>query len=242
MSSFNESEVGRAAREVLAGDPDRYEVVYRACDRPLRGFVGRRYGHLGPDFVDEVAVRTHERVFRLLARYDPARSGFQSWVNWQARSVASQVVKARYGRRREPSDPDELAAGPGPAELSERARRCRVVREEVAALPGDLRRVVELRFLEGRTLAETARGLGRSCTQVWRQEQRALPMLARRLRRREVAAAERDASPLPVWGDWDATGYDEDDWTASVAAGLPVGPVRLVGRAAREPGPEERGE
>ena len=234
MSSYPSSEAVReAVRQVLAGDVDRYETIYRLTDGPLRAFVGRKYGYLGPDFVDEVRVRTHEEVCRRLAEYDPARAAFVSWMCWRARHVASLVAKSRYGRRYEPFDPDWFTGGPGPAEAWESSRRDRVIREEVGSLPEDLRRVIELGYFEGLSLQETADRLNLRVGGVRRRRARALKTIRQRLLERRVRVVERDSTPMPEWSSPDDTGYD-DDWTATVGACLPSGPDPLAGRAERD--------
>jgi hypothetical protein len=96
-----DNEWADAIARVLSGDVNAYGEIYAACDRRLRAFVGRRYGHLGGDFADEVAVRTHEYVFPRLNRYDPGRgASFQTWLNWQSLNVAGKVLCERYGLRR----------------------------------------------------------------------------------------------------------------------------------------------
>jgi hypothetical protein len=65
----NNPRVSIAIQRVLAGDESSYDVIYKDCDPSLRSFIGARYGHLGDDFVSEVAIRTHEYGFTHLDSY-----------------------------------------------------------------------------------------------------------------------------------------------------------------------------
>lgn len=225
--------INEAVRQVLAGDMDRFETLYQLTNGPLREFIGRKYGFLGPDFVDEVRVRTHEYVLNRLAEYDPDRGPFSTWMIWWARHAASLVAKSRYGRSFEPFDPDWYTGGPGPAEMQELVRRDRSIRREVQALPESQRQVIELRYYHNQTREQTAARLNLKIGSVRRREARALKRLKLRLLERKVQIVEQDATPIPVWCDWQATGYD-DDWTATVGAILPDEPPPLQDRAAKD--------
>ena len=101
LPNEKESSVLLAVQRVLAGDENGYELVYKAHDPSLRAFIGTRYGHLGADFLEEVAARTHERVLSKLDKFDPNRgASFQTWMNWQALGVAREVIEEWYGVRR----------------------------------------------------------------------------------------------------------------------------------------------
>ncbi|MBM3314725.1 hypothetical protein FJY71_02625 [candidate division WOR-3 bacterium] len=231
-----------AIRRVKAGDTDAYQIVYAECDRPLRAFIGRRYHWAGPDFIDEVAVRTHEYALSRLAKFDETWSSFQTWLNWQSRSVASAVMREWYGPRLVRYD--ESVHGPwavtqtGPADVYEDERRSRVVREEVESLPEDARLSVTLHDRDGLTFAETARAAGTTVWKTRRSREQALAVLKRRLQERGVRPVEVDFTPPPVYHDWDHTEPD-DDWCATVGARLPDGPDTLHAAAEEDPPKEE---
>ncbi len=238
MTPKQKQEVTRAIQRVLAGDVDSYESIYNLTDRPLRAFIGSRYGYFGSDFVDEVAINTHEYSLTRLNKYDPDKgASFQTWLNWQSLNVARKVRVEWFGPRVVPVDADRLdllvSSVPDPAETSEAARRSRVLSQEYERLTEDGRLSIGLHDLEGLTFADTAQQAGLSVGKVRRKREQTLAVLKRRLQERGVSATERDSTPVPVWYGWDNTGYD-DDWTASVTAILPDGPAEPVAAAAEE--------
>jgi RNA polymerase sigma factor (sigma-70 family) len=234
----NKAELTDAIERVLGGDEDAYELIYRESDRPLRAWLGKRFHLLGPDFIDEVAVRTFEVAFHNLHRFDPERTRFLTWLIWQARSVAKRVRHERFRRRAVSLDEamhKPWATVPGPAEERERAELYRALGEELDSLPEQTRACVTLFHCQGLTNRQTADRLGIPLIRARRERARALAVLKRRLQERGVRVVERDCTPSPVWHGRDSTGYD-DDWTASVTANLPDDPDPLEGRAAKEPG------
>jgi RNA polymerase sigma factor (sigma-70 family) len=204
----------------------------------LRSFVGRRYGRFGDEFIDEVAILTHERAFARLNEYQTDKgASFQTWMNWQSRAAAKQVMRERYGSRfvqyAEVRHEPWVETVPGPADIYEESRRSRVLRQELLALSEDGRLSVTLHDKDGLTFAETAQAAGTTVKRVRLTREQALAVLERRLQERGVSPAEVDSTPVPAWHGWDVTDRD-DEWTASVTAVLPDGPSSLVGAAARE--------
>jgi len=238
-----QSTVMSATRRALDGDVNAYEVIYEACDGSLRSFIGRRFGHLGSDFIDEVAIRTHEYVLTRLDKYKSDEgTSFQTWFNWQSRSVAWQVMAERFGPRlvRYDETKHEAWAGSvaGPTEVYEDKRRSRVLREEQEALSEDGRLSVTLHDKDGLTFDETAKATGLPVIRVRRKREQALAVMKRRLQERGIRPVEVDSTPVPIFYGWDHTEPD-DDFTESVTAVLPDGPDTLVGAAARDEEKEE---
>lgn len=228
----------QAIGRVLAGEVDAYESIYRVCDQPLRAFVAARYGRLGIDFVEEVALRTHERVLEKLSSYDPDRgASFQSWMNWQALSVARRVkeewfgisrVRDKEGRRRDvvrlESFDEKLHAEYVPTVLSpeeerERRERNRLLWQEFNRLSELGRLSIAGYDLEGWTFSQTAVRLGRGYGTVWRERRRALAILRERLQGLGIGPAERSTVCHRVVRFYGGNGAEE--WRVSVAADLP---------------------
>lgn len=224
-----------ALERVTAGDVNAYEVVYETCDDSLRAFIGVRYGWFGNDFVEEVAIRTHEYAFTHIDKYDSDKgASFQTWLNWQARNVAAQVMAERCVRDYTRDGQSSTSAGPE-AEL-----RNQILREEWTALPDDERLVILYHDLEELTFAETAQATGLTMKQVRYKRDKGLAEMKRCLLARGVQPVEVDTTPVPVYYGWDHTEPD-DDYTTSVTAVLPDGPETLVGAAAHDL-PEEETE
>jgi DNA-directed RNA polymerase specialized sigma24 family protein len=225
-----------AIRRVLSGHENDYAVVHESCDRPLRAYIASHYYWAGPDFENEVAVRTHEYALSRLSEYDATKSSPLTWLCWLSRSVASQVVRECYGSRLVQYDEAVheawAATVAGPAEIYEERRLNRVLGQEKSLLPEDGRKSVELHDEADLTFAESAEASGLSVMQVRYRRRRALDVLKRRLQKREVRPVVVDFTPAPVWHGRDWT--NPDDFCAPTVAVLPDGPDTLVGAATAE--------
>jgi len=237
-SDGREARVRQAIAHTLTADIDAYAVIYEVCDGPLRAFIGSRYGHLGRDFANEVAIRTHEYAVTHLDEYDPNKgASVQTWLNWQSLNVAKLAIPDWCDPKTEPFDEKRhnrwAASVPGPAELYEAKRRSQLLNQEYNALDEDGRLSVALHDEQGLSVRETARRTGMPVIRVRRLLEQKHHRLARRLRRLGVRPVETDSTPAPMWTQPDSSDKD-DDWTASVTAVLPDGPDTLVGAAAKD--------
>ena len=243
--------IAAAIARVLSGDVDAYAVIYELCDRPLRSYVGARYGHLGDDFVDEVATCTHEYVFQNLDKYNPGDSSLQTWINWASRNVALSVLTERFNLRKVKTadgkwervavsiamDEEALAlvarTVPGPEEIRDAEWQQHLLWQEYDALANDGRLSVTRYDLGDRSLADVARELGMPVIRLRRLLEKNHRRLRGRLKRAGVSQVEREPHYGRVWQDPDVTWYD-DDWTATQTADPPDEPDTLVGAVARE--------
>ena len=230
--------VAEGIRKVLAGDVEAYSAIYKACDRPLRSFIGSRYGRQDNDFIDEVATRTHEYALEHLREYSAQkRASFQTWLNWQSRNVAKRV---RFERREpdtvsldEELDVQYILTPSDPAEERERQRRNRVLRQELKALAEQGRLSVAGHGSGRWTFSTTARRLGLTVPKARYRYESACRELKQRLELRGV----RPTEVVPCYGRVgilpDDSG-DEDDRAAMPMAFLPDGPDTLAGAAAAD--------
>ncbi|MBM3322649.1 sigma-70 family RNA polymerase sigma factor [candidate division WOR-3 bacterium] len=224
----NRSDVTDAIRRVLDGDVEAYEIIYRECNGSLRSFIGSWYGQHGNDFVDEVAIRTHERALTKLPEFDPGRASFQTWLNWQARSVASQVLAEWRGPRFTGFDEDLHAqyvpSVPGPEELHERRRRDELVRQEFEALDEEGRLTMFYHDLTEMTFSATATEMGCSVGRVRRTRDKALAQMRRQLDKRGISASTLVPVHEPAWPVRPRPSSDDNSEASPVAADLPDGP------------------
>lgn len=242
--------IAEAIRRVLKGDVNSYKIIHQMTDGPLRSFIGSRYGRLGGDFVDEVAIRTHEYAFSHLDSYNSdSDATFQTWLNLRSLNVAGEVLAERLDLRRlgprgarrrvvvseslnEETHALRSGSGIGPADAYEARMRSHMLWQEYEALASEGRLSIALHDVEGRTLAETAQALDMPLIRVRRLLDRNHNRLRRRLKRRDVRPVECEPHYGMVRYETDDTGYDED-WTATSMAYLPDDPDSLVGAAAK---------
>ena len=204
LGSRTTNVVADAIARIRSGDKDAYKVIYDATDEALKAFVGRRFGHLGQDFVEEVAIRTHEFAFIHISEYSSDRgASFRTWLFWQARATARHVRREWYGSRfvrySQARHEAYAVSATGPVDIYEEKRLWRILREETDALPEKERRTVMLHDVEARSHPEIARDSGLTYEQVRYRRRLVLKRLRRRLKERGVRPVPIDTTPVPTW-------------------------------------------
>jgi RNA polymerase sigma factor (sigma-70 family) len=179
---------GRTPDTVLAAAWDDF---YRVYDGLIRRFVLAQ-GLRGADVDDCVQEVWVEVVSRLEAyEHDPDRPGLRAWLSTIVRNRATDQIRRRA--RRPAQSLEELReAGrePGTAEADPaHLFECAWERLLLATLVSELRREVSdtnyrllcLRLLEGRAVADVAAALGLAPEQAWYRQYRLLKKLQVRL-------------------------------------------------------------
>lgn len=124
--------------------------------------------HLTDDTEDarEVVEETFWQAWCQCDRYDPARGTVVTWLTMMARARALDRRRSR-GRRREDSwlsvpllGQREVGEAGSPLVAAENAERGGLVRQAVAALPEEQRRVIELAYFRGMSQSEIAEFTG----------------------------------------------------------------------------------
>ena len=230
--------IAEAIAQVLAGDVNAYEIIYKHCDQPLRSFVTSRYGSRDRDFVDEVLSRTHIYAFAHLRAYDAGRgASFQTWLNLQSRNEARMVAIERYSPRFEPLDEDRhapvIGIVPDPADVHRASENSRVLWQEYRAMAEAGRLSIAFHDMEERTFAVTARHMSMTVAKVRRMRDGALAELRRRLRRLGLGARSFAVPEPPLWSVRSDTGC-ESSWNEPASVMEPDGPDERS-RSATEP-------
>lgn len=173
----------RALLSRFAGDRDQhsFEQLVKRHGRLVFGVCRRLTGN------DADAEDAFQAVFLVLAR-DPRRAAEASsvggWLFGVARRVGLAARRHELRReRREQAAPPRAADAP----TGEFDDLLRVLDEELAALPDDLRAALVACFLEERTQDDAARELGWSLSTLRRRLDRGKELLRARLTRRGVA-------------------------------------------------------
>lgn len=162
--------------EAAQRDPRRFADLYEANFERVYAFISRRI-HDRADAEDLTAEVFHQALANL-KKFEWRGAPFSAWLY----RIASNAITDRWHRvSREQGNP---AAGDPPAahdsaspeEIETRARLFRLV----AGLPDDQRRVIEMRFAVGKSIAEIARELGRTDGAVKQLQFRAIRALRSR--------------------------------------------------------------
>lgn len=180
MSDSDEA-LALAARR---GEPAALSALYRRhCDAIYR-FALARTGTR--QHAEDLTAEVFTRVVESLPRYDASRGGFRSWLYGIARHVCADFWRRHDDALELPLDdllptqaPSEHEAAAGDRRLSAWALSL------LSALPHQYRRVLELRILEGRSVADTAETMGITANYVKVLQHRAL--------RRAAAVVQEDA-------------------------------------------------
>lgn len=125
-----------------------------------------------------------EIILTLHTHLDQFREGnFRAWMFTVARNKLRDMAEQVGAQKRRAPEPVETTQS-SPSQAAIRLENAEVLREAVARLPADYRRVIELRQLEGRDIADVAAAMNRS------------PNAIRILYSRAVKLLREDLDPL----------------------------------------------
>ncbi|HUA00496.1 MAG TPA: sigma-70 family RNA polymerase sigma factor [Candidatus Aquilonibacter sp.] len=170
-------------------DPARFTELYEAHFERVYAFVARRLRNR--DDAEDVTAEVFRDALANLGKFEWRGAPFAAWLY----RIAANAIADRWQRAaREqasplPADPPDDSAAADPEETEKRARLFRLV----GTLPADQRRVIEMRFAEGKSIAEIARELRRSGGAVKQLQFRAIQAL-----RAAVEKAPRAKAKKPV--------------------------------------------
>jgi len=139
--------------EAAQRDSRRFAELYENNFERVYAFVLRRVGdrHEAEDLTSEV----FHQALRNIGKFEWRGIPFAAWLyRIAANEIANNATSAARRRQLEPDDPPKSF----PEEVESRARLFRLVE----TLPPDQRRVINLRFVEERSIREIAREMQRS--------------------------------------------------------------------------------
>ena len=152
-------------------DPGRFLALYDRHFHRVYAYVLRRAGNRAE--AEDVTSEVFHRALANLQKYEWRGVPFTAWL---FRIAANELADRRKQARRESVDPpaDVGAADP---QLERRA----MVFQLVEQLPDNQRRVIELRFGEGRSIVDVATAMGKSDGAIKQLQRRALENLRVRM-------------------------------------------------------------
>lgn len=139
-------------------DPRRFADLYEANFDRVYAFIARRVHHRAD--AEDLTAEVFHQALANLKKFEWRGVPFSAWLY----RIASNAIADRWQRasREQASsvsdDPPAPRHSNSPEEIETRARLFRLV----ADLPADQRRVIEMRFAAGSSIAEIARELGRT--------------------------------------------------------------------------------
>ena len=162
--------------EAAQADPTRFLDLYDRYFHRVWAYVIRKTGERAE--AEDITSEVFRRALENLRGYESRGIPFAAWLL----RIAANLLADRFQKAgRESPDPlPELAeADPG---LERRAMLFQLVER----LPDAQRRVIELRYVEGRSLVEAAAALGKTEGAVKQLQRRALEQLRAELEARHV--------------------------------------------------------
>lgn len=140
--------------EAAGKDPARFGELYEAHFERIYAYVVRRVRdrHAAEDITSEV----FQQALAHIGRYEWRGAPFSAWLYRIAANAIADRWKAQQREQGKPGP--EPSVEPDLAAIDEQARLFRMVGQ----LPKEQRRVIELRFVEQKSIREIAAELGKS--------------------------------------------------------------------------------
>jgi RNA polymerase sigma-70 factor, ECF subfamily len=171
--------------EAAQRDPRRFADLYQANFERLYAFVARRVGDRAD--AEDLTAEVFHHALANLREFEWRGAPFSAWLF----RIASNAIADRWHRAARDGarssaapaaqDPPDPRGAANPEEIEKRVRLFRLV----ADLPADQRRVIEMRFAEGKSVAEIALELGRTNGAVKQLQFRAIRALRTRWEKRQ---------------------------------------------------------
>ena len=159
--------------EAAQKDPARFTDLYEANFERVYAFVSRRV-HARAD-VEDITAEVFQHALENLPRFEWRGVPFVAWLY---RIAANGVAdRWQYLARESGRAAKEAPSVDFDHEEIERTERRAQIFGDVAKLPAEQRRVIEMRFAEDKSIAEIAKALGKSSGAVKQLQHRAYTKL-----------------------------------------------------------------
>lgn len=136
---------------IRAGNPGAFQDLYKRHFRRIHNFAVRRLGDVSE--AEDVCQDVFEAVFSCLHRFE-GKSDLIVWIYGITRNILNNRLRRRGGVRLvslEDVPPEAAPRDLGPEPLVQARQTLTRVRQAIESLPGDQRRILELRH--GRRLS-----------------------------------------------------------------------------------------
>jgi RNA polymerase sigma-70 factor, ECF subfamily len=170
-------------------DPARFTELYEQNFERIYAFVARRLRNR--DDAEDVTSEVFRDALANIGKFEWRGAPFAAWLY----RIATNAIADRWQRSAKEqgtalaADPPDDSTRANPEEIESRARLFRLV----ATLPGDQRRVIEMRFAEGKSIAEIAREISRTDGAVKQLQFRAIQNLRASIEKKPRASARAKA-------------------------------------------------
>lgn len=175
--------------QAVGGDSNALGMLLERSAAQLSNELRRENQRLSPPDIDDVMQVTFLEAFLHIRRFDPSASGsFIGWLRRIAQNNVRDLVRERDRAKRPPADKrvdggteqsyvaliDMIGGTTGTPSHHAAAREAQhMVEQAIAKLPESYQQVVRMYDLQGRTIDDVGRALGRSSGAVYMLRARA---------------------------------------------------------------------
>jgi RNA polymerase sigma-70 factor (ECF subfamily) len=174
-------EESRLVSRAQAGDAEAFSSLYHTYVQPVYRYLLLRVMNspLAEDLTAEVFVQAADA----LPRYSQRGLPFGAWLFRIARGRLIDYYRRTARRPVADLNEDLISDLPDPSETAEGVEAARALHEALGQLTDEQRDVIQLRFMEERSLEETAQAMNKTVSAVKALQHRALNTLNRLLGR-----------------------------------------------------------
>ena len=167
-------------RRVRSNEPQAFDELYARYSPRVYGYLFQRLNG-NVEEAEDLTADVFARVYEKIDAFQPQGAPFSAWV---FRIAHNRLIDALRRRPRQTQvtldEAPQLAAGPVFGGLDQQVAMDQI-KAGLAHLTPEQREVIVLRFLEGKSLAETAAAVGRNEDAVKKLQARGLASLRRRI-------------------------------------------------------------
>jgi RNA polymerase sigma-70 factor (ECF subfamily) len=167
-------------RRVRANDPLAFEELYSRYSPRVFGYLLQRLNG-NTEEAEDLTADVFTRVYEKIDGFQPQGAPLSAWVFRIAHNRLIDSVRRRPRQTQMTlDDAPELTSGPVFGGIDQQVAFDQI-KAGLARLTPEQRQVIELRFLDGKSLAETAAVVGRNEDAVKKLQARGLASLRRRI-------------------------------------------------------------
>lgn len=167
-------------RRVRANEPLAFEELYERYSPRVFGYLFQRLNGNAEE-AEDLTADVFTRVYEKIEGFQPQGAPLSAWVFRIAHNRLIDAIRRRPRQSQVTLDEaPELAAGPVFNGIDQQVA-FEQIKHGLTRLTNEQRQVIELRFLEGKTLAETAAIVSRNEDAVKKLQARGLASLRRNL-------------------------------------------------------------
>src|SRR6476619_5071125 len=176
---MDEETLDRLVAEAQRGDTAAFGRIFDAYAGPIYRFIASRVRR--PSDAEDLTQLVFVKALEALPRYEARGIPFGGWLFRLARNAVIDFVRTSHEHADLAQSADRAGTDAGPEELAVIRQEIEAVGTAMAALTGDQRDAIALRFLAGLSAREAAEAMGKQEGTVRGLQFRAIAAMRRQL-------------------------------------------------------------